>query len=63
MSPPRDVRVVGHDGREYPVQTMFTHYDEQGIAVWEVVDAPPGVRIKEIRIGTLPPRTGVRLRP
>lgn len=57
LHPPTDVRVVGVDGTEYPVQTVYAGV-EDGCQMFEVVDAP-NVRITNIRVGVLPGETAV----
>lgn len=60
-APPVNVRVVLDDRTAVPVQTRLDRVGEDGIAVWEVIDAPPGPIIG-LKIDVLPPRTAVALR-
>ena len=58
--PPENVRLVLADDTLVPVQTRFVGR-EDGLAIWEVIDAPPGVRVKALQIGLLPGHSAVRL--
>lgn len=57
LHPPTNVRLVGVDGTEYPVQTVYTGMEDD-CQVYEVVDPPAGVRLRmEYRVDTLPGKT------
>jgi len=58
-APPVNVRLTYDDGSVAAVQTVFTGYDHEGIAVWAIVDPPDRERITGLRIDTLPPDTAV----
>lgn len=58
LHPPTNVRLVGVDGTEYPVQTVYTGM-EAGQQVYEVVDPPAGVRFTGMRCEELPGFTSV----
>jgi hypothetical protein len=58
---PVNVRLVDQAGHEHPVQCVFERWDlDDGppIAVWVVVDAPPGP-FTDIRCGVFPGRSRI----
>lgn len=57
LHPPQNVRVVGVDGTEYPVQTVYVGV-EDGNQVYEVVDAPD-IRVTQVLCEVLPGHTEV----
>lgn len=56
---PTNVRLVGRDGTEHPVQVAWLR-DEDGISVWEVVDCPPGQWVRMLA-DKWPAKTSIRL--
>ena len=61
LIPPRDVYVVFKDNTRYPVQTVFSHFDRDGTAIWRVVDIPAGKQVVEMKIGRLPAHTAIEI--
>lgn len=56
--PPRNIRVIDAEGREFPVSCIYDG-EEDGFHVWTVVDLPAGVRIKTVLVEVFPPRTHI----
>lgn len=57
LHPPVNVRALGVDGVEYPVQTVYTGM-EGDVQVFEIVD-PPRVRCTSILVEVMPAKTSV----
>lgn len=57
LHPPVNVRALGVDGTEYPVQTVYVGM-EGDLQVYEIVD-PPAARITNILVEVLPAKTSV----
>lgn len=56
---PQGVRLVLRDGRQVPVGVRYSHTDEDGVAMWELItDIAPG-EATHLRVDVLPGRTGL----
>jgi hypothetical protein len=58
LTPPVNVRVVGDDGLEYPVQTVYVGM-EGDVQQYEVVDAPDRVQVVGMKVDLLPAKTEI----
>jgi len=58
--PPVNVRLIyANDDEEVPVDTVYEGQDEDGIHMWNVVNAQPERQVIDVKIDVLPPHTGV----
>jgi hypothetical protein len=59
--PPENVRAVYDDGREVPIELVYTGVDAEGLHHWVAV-IELGARPRELRAGMLPARSRITVR-
>ena len=60
LHPPGGIELRDDAGQWWPVQAVYSHTDDRGLQVYDVVDAPDTV-VVEARADTLPGMTALRV--